>query len=175
MENRSKKPLLSVRALIARDAVIVGDVKLGPNCSVWFHTVIRGDCAGISIGAGSNIQDNCVLHVDEGFPLTIGEQVSVGHGSVLHGCTIGDNTLIGMGSLVMNGAQIGTGCILGAGSLVTEGTVIPDGALAFGRPARVVRQLTAQEAAENLHHALEYIGMAEDYRREGLMAPPEHI
>lgn len=164
-----KKPVISGGALCARDAVICGDVRVEEGASVWFHAVIRAESARAIIGRGSNIQDNCVLHVDEDFPLTIGAGVTVGHGAILHGCTVGDDTLVGMGSIVLNGAQIGRGCILGAGSLVTQGTVIPDGSLAFGNPARVRRNVTEEELEGNRASARDYVAEAGEYEAQGLM------
>ncbi|MBR1781065.1 MAG: gamma carbonic anhydrase family protein [Oscillospiraceae bacterium] len=153
----------------ARDVVAEGDVEIGPQSSIWFHTTIRAELAPVRIGAQSNIQDNCVLHVDAGSPLTIGDRVTVGHGAILHGCTIGDETLIGMGSIVMNGARIGRHCIIGAGALVTQNTVIPDGMMAYGAPAAVVRALTEAEIATNLDAAREYMDYAPGYVRADLM------
>ena len=121
----------------APTAAVLGDVELGDGVSVWFSSVVRGDESQIKIGNQTNIQENCTVHVEEGHPVLVGERVTVGHNTILHGCTIGDETMIGMGSIIMNGAQIGTHCFIGAGSLVTEGTVIPDGSLAFGRPVRM--------------------------------------
>ena len=113
---------------IAEGARIVGDVTIGKNSSVWFNAVLRGDEDQITVGEGTNIQDNCVLHCGPGFKVAVGNNVTVGHMTILHGCTVGDNTLVGMHSTIMNGAVIGSNCIVGAGSLVTEGTIIPDGA-----------------------------------------------
>ena len=163
------QPVISPRAMLARDAVVCGDVTLEAESSLWFHAVLRAEAASIRVGAGSNIQDNCVIHVDEGFDVDIGPQVTVGHGSILHGCTVGQGSLIGMGSTVLNGARIGSRCLIGAGSLVTQNTVIPDGSLAFGRPARVVRPLTEQEIAQNLASAADYVEEARAYCEAGCM------
>ena len=134
-------PVIDDTAWIAPGCHIIGNVVMGPKSSVWFGTTIRGDNEVISIGAGSNVQENCVLHTDIGFPLTIGEGCTIGHKAMLHGCTIGANSLIGMGATILNGAVIGKNCLIGAGALVTEGKTIPDGSLVVGAPGKVMRQL----------------------------------
>jgi carbonic anhydrase/acetyltransferase-like protein (isoleucine patch superfamily) len=126
---------------VAPTAVLVGDVHLGADVGVWFGVVMRGDIEPITIGARSNIQENSVLHTDKGFPLTIGENCTIGHSAIIHGCTIGDNTLIGMGATVLNGAKIGKNCLIGANALITEGKEIPDNSLVVGAPGKVVRTL----------------------------------
>ncbi len=126
---------------IAPDANVIGRVELQVGASVWFGTTLRGDTELIFVGAGSNIQENCVLHADPGFPLTIGKNCTIGHKVTLHGCTIGSNSLIGMDATVLNGARIGKNCLIGAGALITEGKVIPDGSLVMGAPGKVVREL----------------------------------
>ena len=128
---------------IAPTAVLVGDVVVGPEVGIWFGVVARGDIETITIGARSNVQENCVLHTDTGYPLVIGNNVTIGHAAIVHGCTIGDNTLIGMGATVLNGAVIGKNCLIGANALVTEGKVIPDNSLVMGAPAKVVREIDA--------------------------------
>ena len=128
---------ISSQAHIASQSVILGDVTIGADSSVFYYAVVRGDEASITIGRRSNIQDNSTVHVDYGFPTVIGDDVTVGHNCVIHGCTIGDASLIGMGSTILNGAKIGKHCLIGAGSLVTQNTVIPDGMLVIGRPAKV--------------------------------------
>lgn len=128
-------------AWVAPTAVLVGDVRLGPEASVWYGAVIRGDNTPILIGARTNIQENAVLHSDPGRPLTIGEGCTIGHQAMLHGCTVGDNSLIGIGAIVLNGARIGNNCLVGAGALVTEGKEFPDGSLIVGSPAKAIRQL----------------------------------
>ena len=133
---------------IAPDAVVVGQVVLEPWASVWFGAVIRGDNEPIHIGAGSNIQDQCMVHTDPGFPVRVGRNCTIGHRAILHGCTVGDGSLIGMGAMVLNGARIGKGCLIGAGALVTEGKEIPDHALVMGSPGRVVRTLDAAALAK---------------------------
>lgn len=149
---------------IAEGARILGNVEMGENVSVWFNAVIRADDEKIVIGKDSNIQDNCVLHLDKGTNITIGEGVTIGHGAIIHGCRIDDNSLIGMGSIIMNGAIIGKNCIIGAGSLVTEGTVIPDGSVAMGSPAKVRRLIREEEIEKNKMAAAHYIEAAEKYR-----------
>ncbi|MDQ4061567.1 MAG: gamma carbonic anhydrase family protein [Pseudomonadota bacterium] len=126
---------------VAPGAVLIGRVRLGAEASVWYGAVLRGDIEPISIGRRTNIQDGCVLHTDPGFPLTVGEGCTVGHRAVLHGCTIGANSLIGIGAAVLNGAVVGRNCIIGANALVTEGKVIPDNSLVVGAPGKVVREL----------------------------------
>ncbi|WP_417424199.1 gamma carbonic anhydrase family protein [Hoeflea sp.] len=129
---------------IAENAQVIGDVILGEGAGIWFGAVLRGDNEPITVGAGSNIQENCVLHTDMGFPLQIGVGCTIGHSAILHGCTIGDNSLVGMGATVLNGARIGKNCLIGAGALVTEGKEIPDNSLVVGAPARVVRTLDGE-------------------------------
>ena len=145
---------------LAEGVRLVGDnISIGKGSSVWYNSVIRcSESQRIEIGEGSNIQDLCTVHVGEGFDIKIGDGVTVGHMCLIHGCTIGDSSLIGMGSIVMNGAVIGKNCIIGAGSLVTEGAVIPDGSLAFGRPAKPVKELRAEQLAMIRHSAEEYAG-----------------
>ena len=126
---------------VAPDANLIGQVVLEQGASVWFGTTIRADHEVILIGQGSNVQENCVMHIDAGYPLTIGKNCTIGHKVMLHGCTIGDNTLIGMGATVLNGARIGNNCLIGAGALVTEGKDIPDGSVVMGAPGRVVKNL----------------------------------
>ena len=138
-------PQIAATAWVADSAQVMGDVVLGDDVSVWFGTVVRGDSETITIGRGSNIQDASVLHADPGKPLIIGERVSVGHQVMLHGCTVGDETLIGIGAIVLNGAVIGKNCLVGAGSLVTEGKVFSDGCMILGSPAKAVRQLSPEQ------------------------------
>lgn len=148
-------PQLAEGAWVADSAQVIGSVELGAGASVWFGTVVRGDTDTIRIGAGTNIQDLSVLHADLGVPLTIGANVTVGHQVMLHGCTIGDNSLIGIQAVVLNGAKIGRNCIVGAGSVVTEGKEFPDNSLILGAPAKVVRTLdeeAAQKLALNAQH-----------------------
>jgi carbonic anhydrase/acetyltransferase-like protein (isoleucine patch superfamily) len=142
---------------IAPNAVVAGHVIMKKNASVWFGAVLRGDNEPIIIGENSNVQDNSVLHTDVGSPLTIGDNVTVGHMVMLHGCTIGDGTLIGIGSIVLNGARIGKNCLVGAGALITENKEFPDGSMILGSPARVVRELAPEQAARMGMGALGYV------------------
>ncbi len=141
---------------VAPDASVVGDVRIGRDVGIWFGAAIRGDRETITIGARSNVQEHTVMHTDPGFPLTVGKGCTIGHRAVLHGCTIGDNSLIGMGAIVLNGAKIGKNCLVGAGALVTEGKEFPDNSLIVGSPAKVIRTLD-EAAAERLRKS------AEDY------------
>lgn len=136
-------PMVGEGVWVAPDANVIGKIILRAKASVWFGATLRGDNEQIVVGAGTNIQENCVLHTDMGFPLTIGENCTIGHKAMLHGCTIGDESLIGMGATVLNGARIGKNCLIGAGALVTEGKEIPDGSLVLGSPGKVVRELDA--------------------------------
>lgn len=154
-----KTPDIHPSAFVAPGAVVRGEVHLAENSSVFYNAVLRGDRAPISIGEGTNIQDNCVVHVEYDLPVTVGKNVTVGHGAILHGCTVGDETLIGMGAIVLNGAQIGKSCLIGAGALVTQNAVIPDGCMAVGSPAKVKRPLTPEEM-DGLRQS------AADYRQE---------
>ncbi len=138
-------PDLHDTAWVAGSAQVIGNVTLAEGSSVWFGVVIRGDSEAITIGVGSNIQDGSVLHADEGVPLVIGENVTIGHQVMLHGCTIGDGSLIGIQAVVLNGAKIGKNCLVGAGSLVTEGKEFPDGSMILGSPAKAVRQLSPEQ------------------------------
>jgi carbonic anhydrase/acetyltransferase-like protein (isoleucine patch superfamily) len=151
---------------IAPDAAVIGSVLLEPNASIWWQCVVRGDSDLITIGENSNIQDASVLHTDPGILLTIGKHVSVGHLAMLHGCTIGDNSLIGIRSVVLNRAVIGTNCMIGACALVTEGMVIPDGSVVMGVPGRVVRQVTPEEIAHIRRIADHYVENFRRFRRE---------
>jgi carbonic anhydrase/acetyltransferase-like protein (isoleucine patch superfamily) len=131
---------------VAPNAVLLGKVKLGEDASVWFSAVLRGDNELITVGARSNVQDGCVLHTDPGFPLTIAEDCTIGHMAMLHGCTIGRGSLIGIGSIILNGAEIGEECVIGAGALIPEGKIIPPRSMVLGSPGKVVRQLSDEEA-----------------------------
>ena len=160
----SLTPVIDDSAWVADNAQVIGDVRMGPNSSVWFNSVVRGDTATISIGEGSNIQDGSVLHVDMNLPLTIGKHVTVGHMVQLHGCTIGDESLIGIGAIVLNHAKIGKNCLVGAGSLVTEGKEFPDGSMIMGSPAKVVRQLTPEQIEGLRRSAQSYVKNAQRYK-----------
>ncbi|HNQ48768.1 MAG TPA: gamma carbonic anhydrase family protein [Hydrogenophilus thermoluteolus] len=160
-----KRPILSEGVWIAESAEVIGDVRLGPDVSIWFNAVVRGDNEPITIGAGTNIQDGAILHNDEGVPLTIGANVTVGHMAMLHGCTIGDGTLIGINAVILNHAVIGKECIIGANALIPERKVIPDRSLVVGSPGRVVRTLSDEEVAALRQNAQHYIDAARRYRR----------
>lgn len=142
---------------VAPNATIVGTVRLRANTSIWFNAVLRGDTEWIEIGDNTSVQDGCVLHADPGFPLRIGQGVTIGHKAMLHGCDIGDNTLVGIGSIVLNGAKIGRDCLIGANSLVTVGKQFPDGALIMGSPAKVIRKLEPAEIEANRKSAQLYV------------------
>jgi carbonic anhydrase/acetyltransferase-like protein (isoleucine patch superfamily) len=150
---------------IAHDATLVGDITLERDVSVWFQCVLRAENDRIVIGEGSNIQDGSVLHVDPGYPLTLGRRVSIGHKVMLHGCTIGEGSLIGINSVVMNGARIGRGTLVGANTLIAEGKEIPDGVLVVGSPGRVVRPLTDEQKAYLLKVADGYVERGRYYRQ----------
>ena len=149
---------------IAPDASVIGSVVLEPDVSIWFNVVIRAENDRITIGEGSNIQDGSVLHVDPGFPMTLAKHVSVGHKVMLHGCTIGEGSLIGINSVVMNGARIGRGTLVGANTLITEGKQIPDGVLVLGQPGKVVRELTQEEKDYLLKVARGYVERSRFYK-----------
>ena len=159
-----KTPQVDSTAWIADSAQVMGHVTLGPDASVWFGCVLRGDTESMTIREGSNIQDLTVMHADHGLPLTIGKHVTVGHKVMLHGCTIGDESLIGIGAIVLNGARIGKNCLVGAGSLVTEGKEFPDGSMIMGTPAKVVRQLTPEQIEGLRLSAQHYIDNARMFR-----------
>ena len=150
---------------IAPGAIVLGDVTLGEDVGIWYHATVRGDRAPIVIGSRSNVQDNAVVHVDANYPVTIGQNVTIGHGAIIHGCEIGDNSLIGMGAIVMNGARIGKNCIVGAGALVTQGTIVPDNSLILGNPAKIKREVTPEEIASSLRNAEVYVEEARMCRR----------
>ena len=161
----SVAPRLAVTAWVADSAQVMGNVELAEDTSIWFGAVVRGDTEVIRIGRGSNIQDCSVLHADIGMPLTIGENVTVGHQVMLHGCTIGDGSLIGIGAIVLNGAKIGRGSIVGAGSLVTEGKEFPDGSMILGSPAKAVRELSQAQQDALKMSAIHYIENAKRFKR----------
>ena len=151
-----KKPKNSGENWLAPNATIIGDVTLEKNSSVWFNALIRGDNENIHVGEGSNVQDGSVLHTDPGCPLRIGKDVTIGHIVMLHGCTIGDNSLIGIGAVILNNAKIGKNCIIGAKALITENKEIPDSSLVVGAPGRVVRKLTDEEIGKITENAKHY-------------------
>lgn len=147
---------------LAPGAHVVADVTLGEDCGVWYNAVLRGDEGSITVGAGSNIQDCCVVHCDYGFPVTIGDCVTIGHGAVIHGCTIGDGALIGMGATVLSGAKIGKNAMVAAGALVPGSLEVPDGMLAVGCPAKVKRALTPEEIQSNHKNTALYVSLARE-------------
>jgi len=145
------------RFWIAPDAMVMGDVRLAPGVGIWFGAVLRGDQEPIAIGADTNVQEHSVFHTDRGFPLSIGAGCTIGHRAILHGCTIGDNVLVGMGAIILNGARIGRDCLVGAGAMVTEGKEIPPGSLVLGMPGKVVRSLSGDEIERNRAAAAHYV------------------
>ncbi len=151
---------------IASSADVYGNVVLGKDTSIWFQSVLRGDNNSITIHSGSNVQDGTVIHVDQDAPVVIGENVTIGHHCMLHGCTIEDGALIGMSSTILNHATIGKNSLIGAGSLVTEGAEIPPNVLAFGRPAKVIRPLTREEIRKNKENAQHYVDLSKDFVAE---------
>ena len=161
-----KTPQVDADAWVAPGCHVIGDVTMAAGVSVWFGATLRGDNEVIAVGAGSNIQENCVLHTDMGFPLTIGAGCTIGHKAILHGCTIGENSLIGMGATVLNGAVIGKNCLIGAGALITEGKVIPDGTLVMGVPGKVVRELDGAAITGLQASAILYSENAARFRRD---------
>lgn len=158
------RPQLDADTWVADSASVIGRVRLGAATSVWYGAVLRGDNDHLTLGERSNVQDNAVLHADAGIPLTIGRQVTVGHQVMLHGCTVGDGSLIGIGSVILNGATIGRHCLVGAQSLVTEGKSFPDGALIMGSPAKVVRMLTPEQIERLVWSAEHYVEQAARHR-----------
>lgn len=163
MSVSGKTPDTARAAFIAENASLIGDVTLKRNSSVWFNAVLRGDSSSIVVGEESNIQDGCILHADEAFPLNVGNHVTVGHAAVLHGCTVGDGCLVGMGAIVLNGAVIGKNCVIGAGALVTGSKVFEEGQLVLGSPAKAVRPLTSDEIANSEKAAAHYAKLAREY------------
>lgn len=159
-------PRIPASAWVAESAEVIGKVELGEDVNIWCRATVRGDADWLRIGRRSNVQDGAVLHTDAGIELVVGEGVTVGHQVMLHGCTVGDYSLIGIQSVVLNGARIGRNCLVGAGSLVTEGKEFPDGSLIVGVPARVIRPLTEEQIAGLQRSAALYIENARRYRRE---------
>lgn len=157
-------PEIDATAFVADSATLVGKVTLQPNSSVWFGATLRGDNERITIGENSNVQEGTVMHTDIGYPLTIGRDVTIGHQAMLHGCTVGDGSLIGIQAVVLNGARIGKGCLVGAGALVTEGKQFPDNMLIIGAPAKAVRALTADDVARLQGSADSYVQRAQLFK-----------
>lgn len=157
-------PRMADSAWVADSAQVMGNVVLAEDSSVWFGATLRGDTETITVGRGSNVQDGSVMHADMGYPLTVGDNVTIGHMVMLHGCTIGDESLIGIGATVLNGATIGKNCLVGAGSLVTEGKTFPDGSMIMGTPAKVVKTLTPEQIEGLRRSAQHYVENAQRYR-----------
>ncbi len=151
------KPKIDPTAFLAKGCAIYGNVTLKSKVSVWYNATIRAMEEPIVIGEGSNVQDNAVVHVDAGYEVNIGSNVTIGHGAIIHGCNIGDNTLIGMGAIILNGASIGNNCIVGAGALITQNMVIPDNSLVLGSPAKVIRQVKEEEVEKSIANAKLYV------------------
>ncbi len=158
-------PEIHPEAWVASNTTIIGKVKLKKNSSIWFNAVLRGDIELITIGENSNIQDGSVLHTDPGYPLTVGKGVTVGHMVMLHGCQISDDTLIGIGSIILNNAKIGKNCIVGANTLITENKIIPDNSLVVGSPGRVLRKVTDEEIKAILENGKHYVDISKKYKK----------
>ena len=158
-------PEIHPEAWVASNATIIGKVKLEKNSSIWFNAVLRGDIELITIGENSNIQDGSVLHTDPGYPLTLGKGVTVGHLVMLHGCQISDNSLIGIGSIILNNAKIGKNCIVGANTLITENKIIPDNSLVVGSPGRVLRKITDEEIKSIIENGQHYVKNSKKYKK----------
>lgn len=159
-----KQPDIPNDIFVAEGAIIKGDCVIGEKCSVWYHAVIRGDFANITIKDMVNIQDHAVVHCSEGYPVSIGQGVTIGHGAIVHGCTIGDNTMIGMKAVIMDGARVGKNCVIGAGTIVTQNVIIPDNSLVIGSPAKVIRNVTESEINSNKWNAEIYYKTSLEYR-----------
>ena len=161
-----RTPQIDPSAFVFENATVIGRVILGRGVSIWPYATLRGDNEPIVIGDGSNVQEGCVLHTDPGCPLTIGRNVTLGHQAMVHGCTIGDGSLVGIQAVILNKSVIGKNCLIGAGALITEGKVIPDNSLVLGRPAKVVRELTAEEIARNHANNAGYIERGAAYKAQ---------
>jgi len=164
-----KSPHIDPSAFVVESAVVIGDVVLGPEASIWFHAVVRGDVERVRIGARTNVQDNATVHVTtDRWPTMLGEGVTVGHGAVLHGCTVGDHCLVGIGAIVLDGAVVGAECLIGAGALVPPGLEVPPRSLVLGSPGKRVRDLSADEVARLHRSAANYVGHARRYAALGV-------
>lgn len=161
---QDKSPVISKETYISETAVIIGDVTIEKDVNIWFGSVLRGDYSKIYIGEGTNIQENSVVHGDEEFEVNVGSGCTIGHGAIIHGCTIGKNTLIGMGAIILNGAKIGNNSIVGAGSLVTQNKEYEDGVLILGNPAKVIRKLTESEIEDNKKSYEEYVNVSRNMK-----------
>ncbi|MEN9217961.1 MAG: gamma carbonic anhydrase family protein, partial [Gloeomargarita sp. DG_2_bins_126] len=155
------RPDLTRASFVAANATLIGDVRLAPDVNIWYQAVLRGDCSPIILGQGTNIQDGCILHGDPGEPTILGDWVTVGHRAVIHSAQIQTGSLVGMGAIILNGVTVGQGCIIGAGAVVTKS--LPDYSLALGMPAKVIREVTPQEAADLIAHAQDYIALARQH------------
>ncbi len=162
----ARVPQIDASAYVFDEAVLIGAVEIGPNASIWAYATLRGDNEPIVVGAGSNVQESCVLHTDMGHPLVIEENVTIGHQAMLHGCTIGAGSLIGIQAVVLNGARIGRNCLIGAGALIPEGREIPDNSLVVGTPGKVIRQLTDEDIARMATNCAGYAQRAAAYKHE---------
>ncbi len=158
-------PEIHPEAWVASNATIIGKVKLEKNSNIWFNSVLRGDVELITIGENSNVQDGSVLHTDPGYPLTVGKGVTIGHMVMLHGCKISDDTLIGIGSVILNNSKIGKNCIVGANTLITENKIIPDNSLVLGSPGKIVRKITKEDIIKIKDNAKEYIDLMKKYKK----------
>ena len=159
-------PEIAEDVFLAETAAVIGKVRLEKGANIWYGAVIRGDEAEICIGENSNIQDNAVVHTAKDCPVLIGKNVTVGHGAIVHGCSVGDDSMIGMGAIVLNGAVIGKGCLIGAGALIKEGQIVPDGSLCVGVPAKVVRQMEEAGIEKIRANAKMYVSLGKEYREE---------
>jgi carbonic anhydrase/acetyltransferase-like protein (isoleucine patch superfamily) len=159
-------PSISTSSFIAPNATLIGNIDIAENASIWFNVVIRADMDKVTIGENTNIQDGSILHVDKDFPITVANNVTVGHKVMLHGCTIGENSLIGMNAVVLNGANVGKNCLIGANALVTENMQIPDGSLVIGSPAKIVKQLDEKSQAMLAKSAEHYVNNGQRYKEE---------
>lgn len=170
-DTRQHPEQIDASVFIAPGAVVVGNVTVAANASIWFNAVLRGDTEAISIGAGTNIQDGAILHADPGYPARIGAGCTVGHGAIVHGAQVGDNTLIGMGAILLNGVVVGENCVIGAGALLTQGKIFPPGSLILGSPAKISRELKPEEIEANRRSAEGYVQKASAFKastfREG--------
>ncbi|SHI81195.1 gamma carbonic anhydrase family protein [Lutispora thermophila] len=164
IQYKEHKPDIHESCFIAENATVIGRVKINKNSSIWFGTVVRGDTSDITIGENTNIQDNCTIHVNYGQPTVIGDNVTVGHGAIIHACTIGNNVLVGMGATVLDGAEIGDNVIIGAGALVPPNKKIPSNSMVMGMPAKIIRELNEEDRAGITASAQHYVELARDYK-----------
>lgn len=167
MRNFSKEVKIDESAFVTKNATVLGDVTIGKDVSIWFSAVLRGDINSIVIEDGSNVQDNATVHVDKEYGVKIGKNVSVGHNAIIHGCTIEDDVLIGMGAIILNGAHIGKNTIIGAGALVTEGKTIPEGSLVVGSPAKVIREISPEQLEGLKENARNYVHEGKEFKESG--------